>query len=60
MPVHLQFHVQRQRVCMHARRRMLLEHGADLEEKDRDGLTAMHWAVHTDNTACAIRLVSDT
>ncbi|EGD76633.1 hypothetical protein PTSG_07746 [Salpingoeca rosetta] len=35
--------------CFHNREKivkMLLKHGADLEEKDIDGKTAMHWAVH--------------
>lgn len=36
----------------------LLASGADLEEKDIDGKTAMHWAVHRKNAHCLERLLT--
>ncbi|KAI6660523.1 Ankyrin repeat domain-containing protein 55-like [Oopsacas minuta] len=36
---------------------LLLSLGAEVEEKDVDGKTANHWAVHTDNAKCLRRLL---
>lgn len=37
----------------------LLEHGADLEEKDVDGKTAMHWAINRRDHQCLQKLLTD-
>jgi hypothetical protein len=34
--------------------------GADLEEKDIDGKTAMHWAVHRKDAKCLQKVLSTT
>lgn len=38
--------------------RLLLAHGADLEEKDVEGKTAIHWAVHPEDTKCLDQLLT--
>ncbi|EDQ85652.1 uncharacterized protein MONBRDRAFT_34181 [Monosiga brevicollis MX1] len=41
--------------CYHGRPRnvrRLLKYGAELDEKDIDGKTAMHWCIHDDDVTC--------